>query len=180
LTLKSTHVLDTIAERQETYRWLSRVRTLRARFLESPDHGIFCTARMNTSSAAPHAFAWRFASMRVRADCCHVASAAPFASLTAVAASRYAAASCATLGVGVGVAVGSGVAAGTADGGAGVAVGGGVAARVAEGGAGVALGAGEAAASRLVGATAGDFDDGDSQPAAVTARKTTTVTMTTA
>jgi hypothetical protein len=118
--------------------------------------------------------------MRVRADCCHVASAAPFASLTAVAASRYAAASCATLGVGVGVAVGSGVAAGTADGGVGVAVGGGVAARVAEGGAGVALGAGEAAASRLVGATAGDFDDGDSQPAAVTARKTTTVTMTTA
>jgi hypothetical protein len=100
--------------------------------------------------------------------------------LTAVAASRYAAASCATVGVGAGVADGVGVAAGSADGGAGAAAGAGVAAAVAEGGAGVAVGAGVAAANRLVGATAGDPDDGDSQPAAVTARKTTTVTRTTA
>jgi hypothetical protein len=100
--------------------------------------------------------------------------------LTAVVALRYAAASCETVGVGAGVADGVGVEAGSADGGAGAAAGAGVAAAVAEGGAGVAVGAGVAAASRLVGATAGDLEDGDSQPAAITARKTTTVTMTTA
>jgi hypothetical protein len=113
--------------------------------------------------------------MRFRADLCHVANAAPFASLTAVAASTYAAPSCATVGVGAGVADGSGFAAGSAEGGAGVAV-----TRGIEDGPGVVVEAGVAAASRLVGATAGDLEDGDSQPAAVTARKTTTVTMTTA
>src|ERR1700690_3430026 len=97
--LKSSHVPDTIAERQETYRWLSRVSTLRARFLESPGKGIFCMASMNVSSAAPHAFARALASMRVLADFCHVTIAATLALLTAVVILRYAAATFGTVGV---------------------------------------------------------------------------------
>jgi len=45
---------------------------------------------------------------------------------------------------------------------------------------GVAVGAGLEAAGGLVGATAGDPDDRDNQPATDTAKKTTTVTMTNA
>ena len=173
--LKSAHVLDTIAERQETYRWLSCVSTLRARFLESPDQGIFCTARMNVSSAAPHAFARRLASMSVRADLCHVADAAPFASLIAVVASRYAAASCGTVGVGAGVADDIGVAVANGADGDGIATAGSVG-----DGAGVAVGAGVEVAAGPVGATTAGPDDWDNQPATVTVSKTTTVTMTTA
>jgi hypothetical protein len=76
------------------------------------------------------------------ADVSHVANAASFALLTAVAALRYAAASCVTVGVGAGVAGGVGVAA--ASGADGV---------------GVAAGADVEAAGWPVGATAGDPDD---------------------
>jgi hypothetical protein len=173
--LKSTHVLDTMAERQEMYRWLSGVRTLRARFLESPDHGIFCTARMNVSSAAAHAFARRFASLSVRAEVSHLVDAAAFALLTAVVALRYAAASSGTVGVGAGVADDIGVAVASGADGGGIAPAGGVG-----DGAGVAVGAGVEVAAGPVAATTGGPDDWDNQPAAVTARKTTTITVTTA
>jgi hypothetical protein len=94
--------------------------------------------------------------MRVRGDFCHVAIAASFARFTDVAASRYAAASCATVGVSAGVARfadGIGVTA------AGVGDGVGVMAASSEDSGGVAVETGAEAAGGLVGAAAGDPDE---------------------
>jgi hypothetical protein len=142
---------------------------------------------MNASSAAAHAFAKRFASVSVCADMSHVANAASFALLTAVAASRYAAASCSTVGVGAGVADDVGVAAASGADDVGVAAASGaddVGVAAASGaddvGVAAASGASLEAAGGLVGATAGDPDDRDNQPVTDTAKKTTTVTMTNA
>jgi len=130
---------------------------------------------MNASSAAAHAFARRFASLSVRADVAHLVDAAAFALLTAVVALRYAAASCGTVGVGVGVADDIGVTVASGTDGGGIATAGGVG-----DGAGVAVGAGVEAAAGPVGATTAGPDDWDNQPATVTVSKTTTATMTTA
>ena len=120
---------------------------------------------MNAKSAAAYALARRFASVSVCADLSHAARAALFASLTSVAACLYAAASCATDGIGVevtdgdGVAEGIGVAvAGDARDGPGVALVGGV-----DGGVDVAVEAGVAAPSVAVEAgvaAPGDAGDG--------------------
>jgi hypothetical protein len=111
---------------------------------------------MNVSSAAPHAFARRLASMSVRADFCHVAIAASLARLTDVAAARYAAASCATVGVSAGVArFADGIGVTAASVGDGI----GVMAASSEDRGGVAVETGVEAAGGLVGAAAGDPDE---------------------
>jgi hypothetical protein len=113
--------------------------------------------------------------MRVRADLCHVVDAAAFALFSAVVALRYAAASCGTVGVGAGVADDIGVAVASGADGGGIATVDG-----AGDGAGVAVGAGVEVSAGPVGATTGGPDEWDHQPAAITTRKTTTVTVTTA
>jgi hypothetical protein len=165
---------------------------------------------MNARSAAAYALARRFASASVCADRSHVARAALLASLTLVAACVYAAASCATDGIGaevtdgdgaaegIGVAVagdardGPGVAlVGGVDGGADVAVEAGVAAPgvalagVAlvggvDGGADVAVEAGVAAPDVPIASATECPGEGDNQPATASVRKTTTVIRTTA